>query len=79
VESLYLLVPIALIFIAVAIRLLFWAVNNGQYEDLDTEAHRILFDEENSAGTEPQFDVESQLSVKPHDGEKHNAIDKLRN
>ena len=44
-ESLYLLIPIALVFVAIAIKVLFWAVKSGQYEDLDTEAHRILFDD----------------------------------
>jgi len=44
-ESLYLLIPIALIIIVFAIKLLFWAINSGQYDDLDTEGHRILFDE----------------------------------
>ena len=43
-ESLYFLVPFALIFIALAVKALFWAINNGQYDNLDTEAHRILFD-----------------------------------
>ena len=43
---LYLLIPIGLLFIVVAIRLLFWAVSNGQYDDLDTEGQRILFDQE---------------------------------
>lgn len=45
-ESLYFLIPGALIFIAVAIKVLFWAINSGQYDNLDTEAHRILFDDE---------------------------------
>lgn len=45
-EILFLLVPIALIFIALAIKLLFWAVKNGQYDDLNTEGQRILFDDE---------------------------------
>jgi len=45
-ESLYFLVPYALIFIAIAVKVLFWAINNGQYDNLDTEAHRILFDDE---------------------------------
>lgn len=45
-ESLYFLVPCALIFIALAVKALFWAINNGQYDNLDTEAHRILFDSE---------------------------------
>jgi cbb3-type cytochrome oxidase maturation protein len=48
-ESLYFLVPCALIFIGLAIKVLFWAINNGQYDNLDTEAHRILFDAEKSA------------------------------
>jgi cbb3-type cytochrome oxidase maturation protein len=45
-ESLYFLVPCALIFFAVAIKFLFWAINNGQYDNLDSEGHRILFDAE---------------------------------
>lgn len=44
-ESLYLLVPVALIFVVVAIRFFFWAINSGQYDDLDTEGQRILFDD----------------------------------
>jgi cbb3-type cytochrome oxidase maturation protein len=44
-ESLYLLIPIALVFCVVCIRLLIWAINNGQYDDLDKEAWRILADE----------------------------------
>jgi len=44
-ESLYLLIPIALIIFVLAIKLLFWAINSGQYDDLNTEGHRILFDE----------------------------------
>lgn len=52
-ESLYFLVPCALIFIALAVKALFWAINNGQYDNLDTEAHRILFDAEPPKTDEP--------------------------
>lgn len=45
-ESLYLLIPIALVFVAIAVRVLLWAINSGQYDNLDTEAHRILFDDD---------------------------------
>lgn len=45
-DSLYFLIPLALILTGLAIKFLFWAVNSGQYDDLDTEAHRILFDED---------------------------------
>lgn len=45
-ESFFLLVPIALIFVAIALKIFFWAIKSGQYDNLDTEAHRILFDED---------------------------------
>ncbi|MEZ5556628.1 cbb3-type cytochrome oxidase assembly protein CcoS [Haliea sp.] len=45
-ESLYLLIPVALVFCVIVIRLLIWAIDSGQYEDLDKEASRILMDEE---------------------------------
>ena len=32
-ESLFLLIPVALVFCAVAIRLLLWAIDSGQYDD----------------------------------------------
>ncbi len=59
-ESLYFLVPCALIFIGLAIKVLFWALNSGQYDNLDTEAHRILFDAEQSK----QVDSANNTSAK---------------
>jgi cbb3-type cytochrome oxidase maturation protein len=46
VASLYFLIPIALLFCAIAIKLLLWAINSGQYDDLDKEAWKILADED---------------------------------
>ncbi|MEM6580114.1 MAG: cbb3-type cytochrome oxidase assembly protein CcoS [Pseudomonadota bacterium] len=51
-DSLYLLVPIALVFCAITIKLLLWAINNGQYDDMDKEAWRILADEETPSESE---------------------------
>lgn len=45
-ESLYLLIPVALVFCAIAIKLLLWAIDSGQYDDLDKEGWRILADED---------------------------------
>lgn len=58
-ESLYFLVPCALIFIGLAIKVMFWAINNGQYDNLDTEAHRILFDADKkpASQTTPQDQI----------------------
>ena len=49
-DSLYLLIPVALVFVAVAAKLLLWAIDNGQYDDLDKEGWRILADEESAPG-----------------------------
>jgi cbb3-type cytochrome oxidase maturation protein len=46
VESLYFLIPIALVFCGVAIWLLLWAIDSGQYDDLDKEAWRVLADDD---------------------------------
>ncbi len=45
-ESLYLLIPIALVLVALGIKLLLWAIDDGQYDDLDKEAWRILAEED---------------------------------
>lgn len=63
-ESLYFLVPCALIFIGLAIKVLFWAINNGQYDNLDTEAHRILFDAEKSKKDQPTIDTDTDVADK---------------
>lgn len=46
---LYILVPIAIALVIIAIWLFNWAVNNGQYDDLDSPAHSILFDDDDPA------------------------------
>jgi cbb3-type cytochrome oxidase maturation protein len=42
----YVLIPIAMIFVAIAVLVFFWAVKTNQYDDLDREAVNILFDED---------------------------------
>ena len=42
----YVLIPIAMIFVAIAVMVFFWAVKSNQYDDLDREAVNILFDED---------------------------------
>ena len=44
-ESLYFLIPLSIIVVSLGVWVFIWAVNNGQYDDLDGEAERILFDE----------------------------------
>jgi len=65
VESLFVLVPLALMFIVVAIKVFFWAVNSGQYDDLDTEAHRILFDDKPVIAPEQKRSKQAAVEQKP--------------
>jgi len=44
--ALYIMIPVALLIVAVAIYVFFWAVDSGQYEDMDSPAHSILFDDQ---------------------------------
>ncbi len=44
--ALYILIPVAVVLVALAIWVFFWAVDSGQFDDLDGPAHSILFDDE---------------------------------
>ena len=43
---LYILIPLALIVLAVAVWAFFWAVGSGQFDDLDTPAMRVILDDD---------------------------------
>jgi cbb3-type cytochrome oxidase maturation protein len=60
---LYILVPIAVLLVIIAIWIFNWAVNSGQYDDLDGPAHSILFDDDDPAHLEAR--KEAQQSEDP--------------
>ncbi|TPE55552.1 cbb3-type cytochrome oxidase assembly protein CcoS [Maribrevibacterium harenarium] len=45
-ESLFILVPLATLFVIVAVSIFIWAVRRDQFEDLNHEGERILFEED---------------------------------
>ena len=45
-EIIFLLIPIAILFVAIAVAIFFWAVKSDQFEDLDREGSNILFDDD---------------------------------
>ncbi|MCP4766265.1 MAG: cbb3-type cytochrome oxidase assembly protein CcoS [Gammaproteobacteria bacterium] len=45
-EIIYLLIPISLLLLGLIVWILLWAVRDGQYDDLEGPAHRILMDED---------------------------------
>ncbi len=42
----YVLIPIAMIFVLIAVAVFFWAVKSEQFDDLDRQSVSILFDDE---------------------------------
>ena len=43
---LFLLIPLSLVLLSLAIWAFFWAVKNNQFEDLEGPAYSILFDDD---------------------------------
>ena len=48
-EILYLLVPLAMVLVALIVVIFFWAVRSGQFDDLEGPAHRIIMDDDSPA------------------------------
>ncbi|MFT6984586.1 MAG: cbb3-type cytochrome oxidase maturation protein [Psychromonas sp.] len=61
----YILIPIAMLFVTIAVILFFWAIRSNQYDDLDREGINILFDEET-----PNTDLLQNKKTAPSDSEK---------
>lgn len=73
---LFLLIPLSLILLSLAIWAFFWAVRNNQFEDLEGPAYSILFDDDEpkpntETETEPDNKTKNQKTtsddLKPHD------------
>lgn len=45
-DIIYVLVPLSLVLLSIAIAIFFWAVRSGQFDDMDSPAHKILFDDD---------------------------------
>ncbi|NVK39455.1 MAG: cbb3-type cytochrome oxidase assembly protein CcoS [Gammaproteobacteria bacterium] len=45
-DIIFITVPVTLLFIASGVAIFFWANKGGQFDDLDSPAHRILFDDD---------------------------------
>jgi cbb3-type cytochrome oxidase maturation protein len=45
VESLYILIPLSVVLVFVIGMLFWWSLRNGQYDDLEGPAYRLLMDD----------------------------------
>lgn len=59
----YVLIPIAMIFVAIAVLVFFWAVKSNQYDDLDREGVNILFDEDIAPKKEIKVESSTQVEI----------------
>lgn len=65
----YVLIPLAIIIVGIAIVVFFWAVRSNQFEDLDRQGYSILFDDDiskpdtNTARKSDTPDEERNLST----------------
>ena len=51
---LYVLIPLALLLLGLAVWAFFWAVGSGQFDDLDTPAMRVVMDDDSKPDEEEQ-------------------------
>lgn len=63
---LYLLIPLSLLLLGLAVAVFFWAVKSGQFDDLEGPAHRILFDDDENDLMPEQRRREAQAETASH-------------
>lgn len=51
---LYLLIPLGLVMLALAVWAFFWAVRKGQFDDLDSPGVQILLDDDRAPPAAPE-------------------------
>lgn len=67
-EVIYLLIPLSLAFLALAVWFFLWAMKTEQYEDLEGPAHRIILDDQEERR---QLAESGDSSSEPAAQEKH--------
>lgn len=49
----YVLIPLAILLVALAIGIFFWAVRSNQFQDLERQGYSILFDDDLAESKQP--------------------------
>lgn len=44
-DALYFLIPMSILLLAAAIGVFIWSLRKGQFEDLESPAHRVIIDD----------------------------------
>jgi len=62
-ETLFVLLPLALLIAAIAVGFFIWAARSGQFDDLETPPVRMLFDDVEPGAARPPASAASTRSV----------------
>jgi cbb3-type cytochrome oxidase maturation protein len=72
-ESLYLLIPLTLLILVIIVAVLFWAIRNGQFDDMEGPAHSILMDDDTDRELQQQA-VSKKLDIGQNSSDEHRVI-----
>ena len=61
----YVLIPLAIILVAVALGIFFWAVKSDQFQDLERQGYSILFDDDLPEEERKQHAEKQESAHKP--------------
>ncbi len=75
-DIIYVLVPLSIALLAIAVAIFFWAVKGGQFDDLDSPAHKILFDDDEYLNERREDSVENNSDA---DSESDDESEKSKN
>ena len=75
-DIIYVLVPLSIALLAIAVANFFWAVKGGQFDDLDSPAHKILFDDDEYLNERREDSVETDSDA---DSESDGEPEKSKN
>lgn len=76
-DILFLLIPLSLVLLGLAIWGFFWAVKNNQFEDLEGPAYSILFDDDephHPQNSKSELKKEPELNKEPENSIATTAI-----
>lgn len=76
-ESLFLLIPLAILIAFIIAALFFWAVKSGQFDDMKGPAHSILMDDDSpdlSSETNSEPDSDSELDEQDPKEDKNGTV-----
>jgi cbb3-type cytochrome oxidase maturation protein len=68
-SMLYVLIPLALMLLAVAVWALIWAIRSGQFDDLESHGWSVVLDDDQRPPPEPASEADERAAAEPA-GEK---------